>query len=312
MTIGKALRAYAVSGRVTGASGEPVTECYLELGPVGGGGSYKVSGPSDTDRDGRFRFIGLMSGRFTIRALFPAGSNLFCKPVEFEVTDSDIGDLQVAAGRGLTISGSVTIEGAAGEDAARLLTGLKVACTLDNRWYGPARESAVAPDGTFAISGLVPGDVWIFPEDDQFFKILRVEYTELGASEPRTAKPESAVGRGASSLRLPDAGLDVVKVVVAYRNARIRCHVNVVGGKPAADTGVALSVSRTFSGGGQWVTQPQLDADGNVTLEGLEPGAYELCIRTYKKYLDQTKRTVHLEANKEIRVTFDIKLDDLR
>ena len=124
--------------------------------------------------------------------------------------------------------------------------------------------------------------------------------------------PESAVGQGASSLRLPDAGLDVVKVVMAYRNARIRCHVNVVGGKPAADTGVALSVSRTFSGGGQWVTQPQLDADGNVTLEGLEPGAYELCIRTYKKYLDQTKRTVHLEANKEIRVTFDIKLDDLR
>ncbi|HTF37536.1 MAG TPA: carboxypeptidase-like regulatory domain-containing protein, partial [Blastocatellia bacterium] len=130
MTVGRSFRAYKVTGRVIDAeSRAPIPQCYIQMGPYTGRGyasSYSTSGPSDTDHDGNFRIEGLLPGRFFVSAQFDGETELYCTPVEFEVRDNDINGLEIKAHRGLTLSGSVTVEGTKREEITTKLTQLKL------------------------------------------------------------------------------------------------------------------------------------------------------------------------------------------
>ena len=164
MTVGRSFRAYKVTGRVIDAeSREPIRQCYIQMGPYTGRGyasSYSTSGPSDTDHDGNFRIEGLLPGRFYVSAQFEGETELYCTPVEFEVRDNDINGLEIKAHRGLTLSGSVTVEGTKREEITTKLAQLKLRAVSDRRdGIGhDSRESAVS-DGSFIIRGLRPGRV---------------------------------------------------------------------------------------------------------------------------------------------------------
>jgi hypothetical protein len=79
MTVGKALRAYNVTGRVVEeATGKPIEDCSLQVAQGDAGmlhGGYRPEKLPDTEPDGSFHISGLVPGHFVIRALFPPGAN---------------------------------------------------------------------------------------------------------------------------------------------------------------------------------------------------------------------------------------------
>src|SRR5262249_50344935 len=191
--LGRAFRAYAASGRVINAeTGEPMRECHLEIGHKtahGFQGTYSLNGPSDTDDDGRFRIDGLIPGQFRICAHFGDKINLYTWPVEFEVKGDDVLGLEVKAHPGLTLSGSVFVDDGNDEINA-MLSGLKLSATIRGENGGYSRDGAVNSDGSFKITGLLPGPIGLSisfwsSDSDIFqariadwdkFSILRTEY----------------------------------------------------------------------------------------------------------------------------------------
>jgi len=136
---------------------------------------------SDTDGNGEFRITGLLPGRFFISPRFGGESDLYASPVELEIKDGDVAGLEIKAHRGVTLSGSVTIDGSGGTEAGAKLTGLKVGVAFkEGDDYG-TKEGTVNSDGSFKIRGVPPGQVRVhLPFDaksSRYFSLLRVEYS---------------------------------------------------------------------------------------------------------------------------------------
>jgi protocatechuate 3,4-dioxygenase beta subunit len=186
--VGKRFKTYTAAGRVVDAkTGQPIPDCRLMLGHRVAEGGYSSTsvgddneGP-DTDGNGEFRITGLLRGRFFISPRFDGESDLYASPVELEIKDGDVAGLEIKAHRGVTLSGSVTIDGSGEAEAGAKLTGLKVGVAFkEGDDYG-TKEGTVNSDGSFKIRGVTPGQVRVhLPFDaktSRYFSLLRVEYS---------------------------------------------------------------------------------------------------------------------------------------
>lgn len=222
LTVGKSIPAYSVTGRVIDSeSRKPIDHCYIQLGYTysqcgGYGSSYVMGGPSDTDSNGNFRVAGLLPGRFFVSAQFEGETEFYCTPVEFIIKDANKNGIEIKANRGLTLSGSVTVEGAKIDDVAAKLAQLKL-CVTSYRSGDigrDSRESFVNSDGSFAISGLPPGSVQLhlgFDEGSRYFSITRIEHDGKTLSAPtaitrRKDCPAAAIPRPRWDFEHPDTG----------------------------------------------------------------------------------------------------------
>lgn len=318
MNVSRPHRAYSVTGRVVNQStGGPITLCYLEVGHIehggGAGSSYRMNGPSDTDANGQFKITGLMPGRFFVRVHLPEETRLNSPTREFDIGDKDISDFEIRVGNGVTVSGSVAIEGEGGKDAANKFAGLKLKGGPRENILGSAiREASVTPAGSFAITGLSPGKVaisiwpsgWI-----GYFDLLRIEYSKAGQDSTEVVPAEKAplTSEPTAYLSLPDEGIKNLRVVLAYHNGAIKCHVNFLGGELPIDNRYSVNITHHFTEQSFWTTDIHLDPDGNASRDGLEPGEYELCLTNDQSYIN-CKRKIVVEKNKETRVSLTVNL----
>ena len=317
--VGRSFRAYAVSGRVIDAeSREPIRQCYIQMGPYTWRGYASLliaDGPSDTDYDGNFRIEGLIPGRFFVSAQFEGETDLYCTPVEFEVKDNDIKGLEIKAHRGLTLSGSVTVEGAKKEEVTTKLAQLKVHTTSDRHDIGyDSREAAVNSDGSFNIRGLRPGRVRVdlgYEEARKYFSMLRIQYRDAGG-EIRVI-PVTTIWSpwDMPSLPLGESGLKGMRIVVSYHNGSIRGQATITGGKLDSDTRLRAGISRRGEKGSSWSTSREVDANGNFSIEGLDPGEYEISIYDEMRSLSETK-TVIVNKDSESVISFVIDLSAIK
>lgn len=143
-----------------------------------------------------------------------------------------------------------------------------------------------------------------------YFNFVRIEYSKAGqdATEIVPAKKAPLTSDPTAYLALPNEGINGLRVVLAYHNGAIKCHVNFLGGKLPIDNRYSLNVTHHYTEQSFWTTDRRLDPDGNVSLDGLESGEYELCLRNDQAYLFETKRKIVVEKNKESRVTYTITL----
>ena len=222
LTVGKSIPAYSVTGRVIDCeSRKPIDHCYIQLGYTysqcgGYGSSYVMGGPSDTDSNGNFRVEGLLPGRFFVSAQFEGETEFYCTPVEFIIKDADRTGIAIKANRGLTLSGSVTVEGAKIDDVAAKLAQLQLCVTAkrpDDIGHD-SRASFVNSDGSFAIRGLPPGSVQLhlgFDEGSRYFSITRIEHDGKTLSDPtaitrRKDCPAAPIPRPRWDFEHPDTG----------------------------------------------------------------------------------------------------------
>lgn len=313
--VGKAFCAYTVSGRVIDAeSHKPIRHCYIQMGPYTGRGyasSYSPDGPSDTDHDGNFRIEGLLPGRFFVSAQFEGETDLYCTPVEFEVKDRDITEIQIKANRGLALSGSVTVEGTKKEEVTTKLAQLKLHTTSDRHDIGhDSREAAVNSDGSFTIRGLRPDRVRVdlgYEEASKYFSMIRIEYPDAGG-EIR-AIPATTFWRpwDAPSLPLGERGLKGVRIVVSYHNGSIRGHATIARGELDPEARLQAGISKQTEKGSSWGTSMEVDANGDFSIEGLDPGEYEISIYDEMRRFFETKRVI-VSKDSETSVSFVIDL----
>jgi protocatechuate 3,4-dioxygenase beta subunit len=277
--VGKRFRAFTFSGRVIDArTGEPVRNCHIEVGHKAGGGfgsSYQVSGPSDTDSEGRFTKTGYVPGQFFVNARFDDTTNAYGTPVEFEVKEDDVAGLEIKTYRGVGLRGTVYVEGVKMTDLASTISRLKLRVYEDGAGASPLqREAAVAENGSFEIAGMRPGEFEFSigsSDVSRNFSLLRVERD----GQSNSAVPTATRDGNRPSITVGKDGLSRVRVVLAYKVGRIKIHVDVENGK--LPKGVRLNAWIGWDrGNDHWSTLPELDANGNFTQEGLAPGEYSV------------------------------------
>jgi len=319
---------YAAAGRVVDAvTGQPLPRVSVLCMEAPGEGT-RIGRPAATDDEGRFRCANLAPGRYEL-SLWErrdVSSPHYSEKIRFEVTDSDVGGLEVKAIRGATISGVVVVEGASDPAVKAKLQRMSVGVQVerlresdaDSRAYErPDRIMArIAGDGGFRLAGASPGMASFYLEGDQenAFSIRRIE---RDGAEIRSA---FEIGRGEQ--------ITGVRIVVAHDNGTIRGQVEITGAKlpegwqldiwatPIKTTTAneGMPAFHTNSNGSAFA-----DEKGRFVIERLIPGEYELSLNamvregqdswTSAPGTSQVKQRVTVSSGSETMVKLTLDLE---
>src|SRR5262249_2787275 len=109
-------------------------------------------------------------------------------------------------------------------------------------------------------------------------------------------------------LTLEARDITGVRIVLAYKNSRIRGHVDFTGGVLPKGKRLYAGIARVD---GRWSgLGSEIDSAGNFLIEWLEPGDYRVLIETYELVtvtLSDVKM-VHLDKDAEARVSLVVDL----
>ncbi|HJQ22528.1 MAG TPA: carboxypeptidase-like regulatory domain-containing protein [Blastocatellia bacterium] len=311
IALGHAEKAYTVILHIVTADGsKPVAGVRCGYGSVDAGGRFMGAtsiGP-ESNADGQCRMEGIVPGKYMaiVAMINPPGAwsgdgppaparlqapdNYTYDPTPFEVTDSDVNDVEVKLRAGSSVSGTVVIEGMSEQEAATHFRELNLNVIVGAPVNVPRfNRPQINADGSFRIGGLGAGRARIsassFPRRN--FRLLRVEREGADLS----AGFDLAAGENLTGLRL----------IVGVGTGVIRGEVKVADG--ALPEGFhAFVTARRVGDGAPQNGFAQVDARGRFMLEDLLPGEYELTIAGWRSAKPVTK-TVSVTNDNEAQVT---------
>jgi hypothetical protein len=303
--VGRPHSTYKASGRVIdGRTGQVVPNCDLQVmqrvnqGFRGAGDG--IWQRDKADENGDFTISGLIPGRFFIAANFDEGpGDLYGRRLDFEIDDSNITGLQVKVEHGLMLEGIVVAPGGdkgLAAKASHLILSASLR-TEESEFVDSERSANIGEDGSFRVSGLRRGvaDIAILPTRSvSGFTLVRIEYPR-----PENESQPLVIPAQGWHCRIPIGNKDIkgVRVVLAYDDSSIKCHVAITGRLPV---GMRLFAWISHSNSN---TMVGLDANGDFTLERLEPGDYEVEIGEGGKRFTG-KKLVRVEKNAQVSVSF--------
>lgn len=268
--IAKMKNSYEVSGRVVDAqTGQPVVGASLAFGsihPSTGRITGWASGGYRTDANGEFHLLGLRAGKYEV-FLRSSGDKdeYYSNPMQFEVANSDLANIEIRAFRGAIISGWAIIEGSTDPAilAKRPLLRVGTINEAPAFFHASQRSAQVKPDGSFQLTGVPAGKMRLTSERViPGLTLVRVEQNGVAVKDNSI---EVRQGEQISNIR----------VVFAHSTAAIRGRLEFVGG--TLPEGISIMVmaqpSERGSANGK---STQLDARGQFVLNGLLPGEYTL------------------------------------
>lgn len=282
ITVGRALKTYRVSGRFVAAdSGQPVAGVAVGYSAVDARGRRMGSyaGLAETDARGEFSTDGVAPGRYAVFATTTFQQQtpeFYSDPLFFEVAEADVSGLVVRLKRGATVSGVVQIEGVADRAAAaQMLSAVRVFPWIEGRQQsaaaGAPRPTQLNPDGTFRLTGVVPGK-------------LHLNTTSEAVKNLSTARVEL---NGANVM----GGFDVaegaqvagVRIVLTYGTATLVGQTTYVNGTvPAGARVVAFARMVGSTGAGVANSRSaEVDARGLFRIEGLPAGEYDVSVNVF-------------------------------
>ncbi len=315
--VGGLKKNFDVAGKVTYAeTGQPVSGVEIGYGVVSS--SDKTSlGPSAknnfrTDSAGEFRMQNVLPGKYVAFAQPEKDDNSYSEPVAFEITDEDIGGLELKLHRGSTLSGVATLESAADPAITNKIAALRFYFNVRSQVL-TARDDrspiTLSPNGSFAVKGLPPGKASfsIYPnEAAKGFSILRIERDGV----PQRDGIQVNSGEQITGVRL----------VLGYGTGVVRGQVQIVGG--ALPETVALLVGARSPDTGNTVGRvSQMAPNGTFRIESLPPGELEIYVSSFhrsnepppgyeefKKLLTNIKQRVNVANNTEAQADLLIDL----
>jgi protocatechuate 3,4-dioxygenase beta subunit len=282
ITVGRALKTYRVSGRfVTADTNQPVAGVTVGFGTADAQGRRTggYGGGTTTNARGEFVTEGLAPGHYSVYAATSfqqqGPTDFYSDPVLFEVADGDVSGLTVRLKRGATVSGVVTIEGAADRAAAaQMLSAVRVYAFVEPSKQrpavmgGPTRPVNVNPDGTFSVTGLSPGRVRVGVMND----------TVKGLSPTRIELNGASVMSGFEVSE--GAQVTGLHIAMTFGTASIVGQTTYVNGAPPPNARVMAFARRagsTAPGIGS-ARSAEVDARGFFRIEGVPPGEYDVMV----------------------------------
>jgi len=329
--LGRRAATFTVTGRIVDAdTGQPLPGVQYSFGIIqkSQNESYvegSASPGTPTNAQGQFRLEGLDPGRYVISAsssrfnLDPnAAAKVYSDPVNFEVIDSDVTDLEIKAQRALSLSGSVLLEGTTDKTVLTRLSKLIITAGIvnprpangTNIMFGNGGSASVNPDGSFQIDGLSPGRAQLnirplSAVDSQAFTISRIEHERVVQNRPNALQEiEIQPGQDVSGVR----------IYLAYGTGVIRGQVKVEGGALPNDVIMFVGLVRegTPSRG-----SAQADSRGRFVIEHVPAGNYEAVLQivsfgsqtSFPRGFPRTQRQpVVVMDNAETEVLFTLDL----
>jgi protocatechuate 3,4-dioxygenase beta subunit len=305
--LGHAGNSYVATGRMIDAdTGQPLPGVRLMYGPVRQGEQFFggfVGMP--TGSRGEFRLEGLEPGRYGVSVASMFGdASFYSEPILFNVTDSDVSNLELRATRGLTLSGVVVFEGSRTRELQQQISSLRMVANVtstSNPRSNASSSAILSSDGTFQIGGVRPGRVNLF----------------LGAFT-------SSALRGVTILRVERGSVDVTKgfelqagesisdlrVTAALGAGTIRGTVRTIGGELPTNARLNVTVRRE---GGTGSGNGLIDARGRFVISNLVAGTYDVMLvlsfnQPGPRPMQPQKQTVNVSDEGETLVDFIIDL----
>ncbi|MEP7076384.1 MAG: carboxypeptidase-like regulatory domain-containing protein [Acidobacteriota bacterium] len=269
ITLGPREKTYSISGRmVDEATGDPAPDVAVGYGKIKPGETSMngFGSSSKSDPQGKFRIEGIKPGNY---AIFVAAFGLdnddskTSDPVQVQVTDGDIEDIEVKVRQGISVDGAVVIEGNADPAAIAKLPQLTVSAwgQSSGQISSPNyRSSKIGIDDAFHFKGLAPGKLGfsLRPDGPQGFTLLRVE---------QNGSPSES-----HQIDLPQGAANVsVRLVLAYGTGAIRGQLTIVGGTLPPTARVWASAHGNGQDTGH---SAPVDARGHFLIENLPAGEY--------------------------------------
>lgn len=310
--VGRRGETYTATGHIIDAdSGQPISGIRYMYGSAPKNQPNFFGGyiGMPTNARGEFRIEGLEPGRYGVSV----SSNfepvdLYSDPAFFEVTDSDVSNIEVKTTRGLSISGVVVADGIANKDALAQLTSMRVTATVVStakpQTYNSG-SSLIAGDGSFSINGMRPGraNLYLSSVGNPGIRGLSITRVEReGVDVTRTL--ELQAGQSLSDLR----------VVLIFGTGTIRGSVKFENGTQPPGSRVYISARREGSSAGNYGAQP--DSRGRFVMSNLAAGTYEVTLnlgfaggpQPPQRRPPPPKQFVTVADDAEAEVTFTVDL----
>ncbi len=271
ITVTRSMTGFSVNGHFVDAeNGQAVASISFDLAIMIDGRIEGFMGHTGVSAgNGAFRIDNLPPGRYAMSISSEAEGGYSGDSAAFDVTDSDVTELEVKVHRGSTISGNVVIEGADDKLVWARVSQVRMQAfvSFEGTGMGIAIESKIKPDGSFQIGPLRTGTTHfsLSPLDRnapmEFF-ILGIDLNGVDKSHGITLKP----GENISGLR----------IILGYGTASIRGTVRLDGG-----TSSYIGATLVRPGSGLTIAQTQVDARGRFTFDHVPAGNYEVVVSAY-------------------------------
>src|SRR5262245_20087193 len=308
-------KTYAASGRLIDAvAGKPVQGVYVWLVALDGNEEKMEMVPRDreamsTKSDGSFRISGLRPGQYRLSiSPYNKQPDWYCDELTIDITDEDLGGIELKAYRGASISGVVTVEGANDPRTARTLDGGSVwAMSRDSdSLSGRYAYGRIGADGKFRLIGLRAGEFTLGANvNESVTKRFSMQRVEVAGQLVRE-RIELKEGQGVSDVR----------IVMVYGDGVVRGQVKFQNGEPPKGACFAVQTNRNGECSScQAYYHAQVSLGGQFTLEGLLPGEYELtlsghpCSPSDKFQIPLYKQTIRVANGVETRADFVVDLN---
>ncbi|MDQ3652333.1 MAG: carboxypeptidase regulatory-like domain-containing protein, partial [Acidobacteriota bacterium] len=307
ITLGPLAQTYKVSGRVVSAeSGQPVAGVILSYGKIAKDGqrlgSYGSGIGMGANARGEFTIDNVLPGRYgTFVSTRDGNDGLYSDTAIFEVADRDVTGIEVKVHTGMTISGSVVVEGTSDRNlVARLMPQILIFAHTEESGQAVAPNSSatkVSVDGSFRLTGVRPGKVQVGMGSWPPVKGLTQVRVEHNGVEQKDGIDVTAGEQVAG-----------VRVVVAYGTGIVRGQINIVGGVLPEGGRMIVHVRRQDSDSSRSGQSAEVDARGRFLIEGMPAGEYELMLRSWsrgprERSLPQVKQSVTVSDGTESNVT---------
>jgi hypothetical protein len=298
---------FVVKGRVVdSATGEAISGLRFGLRYASNHNYSGAPWSSPSNSEGEFRVENVAPGKYQILIL-PArleaisgsaalttssvpSDSMRSDPLSFEVVDRDVSGLLVKAFNGVTVAGTVVIDGKADSHTDAKLSGLRFSVFVrsETAFPDPGQIVAVNADGSFRVRGLTAGRASFSlissssGEPPVMFRMLRIER-------------DGIADLGFLNINSDDKQITGVKIVLIYGTGVVRGEVRLKNGPLPG--GGRLLVFLEKQGDLYSSRTGSADSRGRFLIEGVSAGDYELTVHA------TAARQRILSAPQSIKVT---------
>ncbi len=271
IVLARVSKGYSVSGRIVDAeTGKPVVGMMYGYGAMNrGDGQFGSTGftSSTTNARGEFLLEGVTPGKYAAFASPANDSEMYSDLAPFTVDDGNVTGLVVKLHAGSSITGTVIIEGAEGQQGAPRIFDIRFGVSSGSlNVFRRSSQVVIAPDGSFRIAGLPRGvtNFSIYYPAPKGVDLARVERD--GVSQKNGI--EVGVNEEISGVR----------VVFSYGTGAVRGQVKLEGREIPGGAMMFLSVRRIDGNQQVRLRAPTPDSRGRFVIDGLLPGDYEISL----------------------------------